>query len=190
MEVAPEPISPAQARPPPEVAPKRAPPVYQPPPPPPPPVWRPEQITPTTTTPQEVPHKPTPPVWKPEQITPTTTTPQEVPHKRTPPVWKPEQITPTTTTPQEVPQKPTPAVWSPPSPQVRTLNQISFLHGARCSSVVRAFAHGAMGRRIDPSWWTHWAISISSQCSMPGVTKAVVCANLSVRLCIYKNPCC
>ena len=25
-------------------------------------------------------------------------------------------------------------------------------HGARCSSVVRAFAHGAMGRRIDPSW--------------------------------------
>ena len=24
--------------------------------------------------------------------------------------------------------------------------------GARCSSVVRAFAHGAMGRRIDPSW--------------------------------------
>ena len=27
--------------------------------------------------------------------------------------------------------------------------------GARCSSVVRAFAHGAMGRRIDPTWWTH-----------------------------------
>ena len=24
--------------------------------------------------------------------------------------------------------------------------------GDRCSSVVRAFAHGAMGRRIDPSW--------------------------------------
>ena len=24
--------------------------------------------------------------------------------------------------------------------------------GARCSSVVRSFAHGAMGRRIDPSW--------------------------------------
>ena len=24
--------------------------------------------------------------------------------------------------------------------------------GARCSSVVRAFALGAMGRRIDPSW--------------------------------------
>ena len=25
--------------------------------------------------------------------------------------------------------------------------------GARCSSVVRAFAHSAMGRRIDPPWW-------------------------------------
>ena len=24
--------------------------------------------------------------------------------------------------------------------------------GARCSSVVRAFAHGAMDRRIDPLW--------------------------------------
>ena len=24
--------------------------------------------------------------------------------------------------------------------------------GVRCTSVVRAFAHGAMGRRIDPSW--------------------------------------
>ena len=23
------------------------------------------------------------------------------------------------------------------------------------SPVVRAFAHGAMGRRIDPLWWTH-----------------------------------
>ena len=27
--------------------------------------------------------------------------------------------------------------------------------GARCSSVVRVFTHGAMGCRIDPSWWTH-----------------------------------
>ena len=26
------------------------------------------------------------------------------------------------------------------------------IKGARCSSVVRAFAHGAMGHRIDPSW--------------------------------------
>ena len=29
---------------------------------------------------------------------------------------------------------------------------LSVITGARCSSVVRAFAHGAMGRRIDPSW--------------------------------------
>ena len=26
--------------------------------------------------------------------------------------------------------------------------------GVRCSSVVKAFTHGAMGRQIDPSWWT------------------------------------
>ena len=29
---------------------------------------------------------------------------------------------------------------------------IIIIMGARYSSVVRAFAHGAMGRRIDPSW--------------------------------------
>ena len=44
--------------------------------------------------------------------------------------------------------------------------------------MVRAFAHGAMGRRIDPSWGG--AISRSSQCSMTGITKAVVCVILSV----------
>ena len=48
------------------------------------------------------------------------------------------------------------------------------------SSIVRVFAHGAMCRRIDPSWWTHWAISCSSQCSTTGVTKAVVCVILSM----------
>ena len=32
---------------------------------------------------------------------------------------------------------------------------------ARCSSVVRAFAHGVMGRWIDPSWWTHWGMFTS-----------------------------
>ena len=45
------------------------------------------------------------------------------------------------------------------------------LSGARCSSVVRAFTHGAMGHRINHSWWTHWAISHSSQCSSTGITK-------------------
>ena len=42
----------------------------------------------------------------------------------------------------------------------------SILHGgpgARCSSVVRAFAHGAMGRQIDPSWWTRSEMLLSSK---------------------------
>ena len=29
------------------------------------------------------------------------------------------------------------------------------IQGARCSFVVKAFTRGAMGRWIDPSWWTH-----------------------------------
>ena len=45
------------------------------------------------------------------------------------------------------------------------------LFGVRCSSMVRAFADGVMGCQTNPSWWTHWAISHSSQCPMIGVTK-------------------
>ena len=45
--------------------------------------------------------------------------------------------------------------------------------GARCSSMVRAFAHGAMGHQINPSCWTLWAISRSSQCSMTCVCNPV-----------------
>ena len=41
--------------------------------------------------------------------------------------------------------------------------------------MVRAFTHCAMGRRIDPSWWTHCAISRSSQCSTSGVTGRGMC---------------
>ena len=41
----------------------------------------------------------------------------------------------------------------------------------------RVSAHGVMGCRINPSWWIHYAISHFSQCSMTGVTKAVVCAH-------------
>ena len=37
------------------------------------------------------------------------------------------------------------------------------------------------------SWWTHWAISRSSQCSTTGVTKAVVCIILSVGWFIKKK---
>ena len=52
--------------------------------------------------------------------------------------------------------------------------------------MVRAFAHGAMGRLINPSWGgpIELFLSHSSQCSMTGVTKAVVCAILSVGWCI------
>ena len=46
--------------------------------------------------------------------------------------------------------------------------------------MVRAFAHGAMGRRIEPSWGG--PISHFSQCSTTGVTKAVVCVILSVHI--------
>ena len=34
----------------------------------------------------------------------------------------------------------------------KTLHLLADSKGARCSSVVKAFTHGAMGRRIDPSW--------------------------------------
>ena len=44
----------------------------------------------------------------------------------------------------------------------------------------RVSAQCAMDRRIDPSWWTHCAISNSSQCSTTGTTKAVLCANLMI----------
>ena len=59
------------------------------------------------------------------------------------------------------------------------------LMGVRCSTVVRAFAHGAMGCRIDPSWSGPIDFfSRSSQCSTTGVTKVVVCPILSVGWCI------
>ena len=35
---------------------------------------------------------------------------------------------------------------------VDPLSYFSFQPGARCSSVVRAFAYGAMGRQVDRSW--------------------------------------
>ena len=50
--------------------------------------------------------------------------------------------------------------------------------GARCCSVVRAFAHGAMGRRIQPSWGG--PIELFLVPATTGVTKAVVCVILSV----------
>ena len=41
-------------------------------------------------------------------------------------------------------------------------------------------ARGAIGRRIDLLCWTNCAVSCSIHCSTTGVTKAVVCAILSV----------
>ena len=66
-------------------------------------------------------------------------------------------------------------------PGVDPLSYFSF-QGARCSSVVRAFAHGAMGRRIDPSWGG--PIELYLVPASAGVPKAVVCAILSVGWCI------
>ena len=43
--------------------------------------------------------------------------------------------------------------------------------------MVRAFAHGAMGRRIDPSWGG--PIELFLVPARASVTKAVVCAILS-----------
>ena len=48
----------------------------------------------------------------------------------------------------------------------------------------KVFVHGAMGHLINPSRWTHWAISCFSQCSTTGIPKAVVCAILSMGWCI------
>ena len=51
--------------------------------------------------------------------------------------------------------------------------------------MVRAFAHGAMGRRIDPSWGEPTELFlIPASAPLTGVTKAVVCAILSVGWCI------
>ena len=38
-----------------------------------------------------------------------------------------------------------------PNIPLENVGSLRPLLGARCSSVVRAFAHGAMGRRVDPS---------------------------------------
>ena len=60
--------------------------------------------------------------------------------------------------------------------------------GRDVAPLVRAVAHGAMGRRIDHSRWIYLAISRSSLCSTTGVTKTVVCAILSVGMMNIKEP--
>ena len=56
--------------------------------------------------------------------------------------------------------------------------------GARCSSVVRVFAHSAMGRLIDPSCSEPIELFLVPASDPRLVTKAVVCAILSVGWCI------
>ena len=51
--------------------------------------------------------------------------------------------------------------------------------GARGSSVVRAFAHGAMGRRIDPPWCGPIELFL-----VPASAPRLVCVILSVGCCI------
>ena len=53
------------------------------------------------------------------------------------------------------------------------------------ASVVRGFAHGAMGRRIDPSWGSPIELFlVPASAPRLVVTKAVVCAILSVGWCV------
>ena len=42
-----------------------------------------------------------------------------------------------------------------PAKRARNNETIPEIVNGNHSDLVRAFAHGAMGRRIDPSWWTH-----------------------------------
>ena len=55
--------------------------------------------------------------------------------------------------------------------------------GVRCSSVVRAFAHGAMGRRIDPSWGEPIELFLIPG-SAPRLVEQRLSAILSVGWCI------
>ena len=54
------------------------------------------------------------------------------------------------------------------------------IYGARCSSVVRAFAHGAVGRRIDPSWSGPielFLVPASAPCVFIMLSKMELCGN-------------
>ena len=64
----------------------------------------------------------------------------------------------------------------PPTPPLPMDVDINHIHNDDfCSGFLGVFANGVMGRRINTSWWTHCAVSRSSQCSTTGVTKAVGC---------------
>ena len=59
--------------------------------------------------------------------------------------------------------KDSPAIWTHLTPIIEMImEQNPQVTGARCSTVVRVFAIGAMGRRIDPSWGTHWLFLVQA----------------------------
>ena len=57
--------------------------------------------------------------------------------------------------PVDLPVSMDPVFTVPGFPQIQRICQSPWSQGARCSYEVRAFTHGAIGHRIDPSWWTH-----------------------------------
>ena len=59
-----------------------------------------------------------------------------------------------------------------------------FWRGLRGSSVVRTFTHGAMDRRINPSWGGPIELFLVPASAPRRVTKAVLCTILSVGWCI------
>ena len=59
------------------------------------------------------------------------------------------------------------------TPMIRIRVQ-SWTRDVRRRSVVRAFAHSAIGHHIDPSWRVYFSIPRSSHWSKTGVTNAVV----------------
>ena len=65
----------------------------------------------------------------------------------------------------------------------KVLNKLKNL-GARCSSMVTAFAHGAMGRRINPSWRGPIELFIFQPVLHDWCNKGRVCAILSLGWCI------
>ena len=65
--------------------------------------------------------------------------------------------------------------------EVRFTLFVNRLISVRASVVVRAFAHRAMGRRIDPSWGgPNELFFVPASAPRTGVTKAMVCVILSV----------
>ena len=106
-----------------------------------------KSATTTTTTTTATTTAPTLPHFFSHAWTPRTTS--KPPHTRNPAStaaptrsWRQHQ--------QTFHPQPPPSSDNSTEPLVLTTVSLSPL--TRCSSVVRAFAHGAMGRRIDPSW--------------------------------------